>query len=143
MNGHDIDHEARLQAKAEAAERAGAPPGGNAAVDRYRLVLRALREPLAQQLPAGFAAQVARRITLPEERSSLEDWLTSVALLGVGITGLAFMQPVMASVLASMHVALPPVPWHLLGVAAAAVAMAWLVDRAATRWKHSHSSPSL
>lgn len=138
MNGHESERDARLQAQAEAAERAGLAPGGNAAVDRYRLVLRALRQPLDAQLPPGFAAQVAARIAHPEERSSLEDGLLSLLLLGVGAAGLFYLQPVMASVLAGMHVTLPQVPWHLLATAGAAVALAWLVDRVATQWKQQH-----
>lgn len=139
MNTNFDERDARLQAQAEAAERAGLPAGGNAAVDRYRLVMRALRQPTDAQLPAGFAAQVAARIAHPEERSAFEDWLVSVALLAVGIAGLTYLQPVMATVLAGMHVSLPQVPWHLLAAAAAAVAVAWLVDRGASRWKQDHA----
>lgn len=138
MNGYDIEREAALQARAEAAERQGLPPGEGAAVDRYRLVLRALRQPLAAQLPAGFAAQVAARIAHPEDKASVEDWLISLVLLAVGVTGLAYLQPVMASVLASMHVSLPRVPWPLLAAAGAALAVAWAVDRGAAQWKHHH-----
>jgi hypothetical protein len=142
MNGHEWDEdysrEAQLQAQADAAERQGLPPGGDPAVDRYRLVVRALRTPLAIELPADFAAQLARRIALPEERHSLEDGLLSLLLLGIGITGLAYLQPVLASVLEGMHVSLPRVPWPLLVAASAAVAVAWLVDRSATLWKQQH-----
>ena len=138
MNGHEIEREARLQAMAEAAERQGLPAGADPAVDGYRLVMRALRMPLAHALPADFAARVARRVALPEERHALEDGLLSLLLLGVGITGLVYLQPVMAGVLASMHVDLPRVPWPLLVAAAAAVSVAWLVDRGATHWKHHH-----
>jgi hypothetical protein len=141
MNEFDVEREARLQAEAEAAERQGLPAGASPTVDRYRLVLRALRQPLDMQLPAGFAAQVAARIAHPEERASVEDWLTSLVLLAVGVTGLAYLQPVMASVLASMHVSLPPVPWPLLGAAGAAVIVAWAVDRGATQWKQHHPTP--
>ena len=135
---HDDANDARRQAQAEAAERQGLPPGGDPAIDRYRLVMRALRMPLALDLPAGFAAQVAARIVPAEERNALEDGLLSLLLLGIGITGLAYLQPVLASVLESMHVSLPTVPWPLLGAAGAAVAVAWLVDRGATLWKQHH-----
>jgi len=144
MNGHErndeLQREASLQAQAEAAERQGLPHGANPAVDRYRLVLRALRAPLAIDLPADFAARVARRIAPPEERHALEDGLLRLLLLGIGITGLFYLQPVLATVLDSMHVSLPRVPWPLLVAAAAAVAVAWLVDRGATHWKQQHGS---
>jgi hypothetical protein len=139
MSTNMDERDARLQAQAEAAERAGLGASGNAGVDRYRLVLRALRQPLEAQLPAGFAAQVAARVAHPEERTAFEDWLVSVALLALGVTGLFYLQPVMATVLAGVHVSLPPVPWHLLAAAAAAVAVAWLVDRGASRWKQDHA----
>jgi len=122
------DHDARLQDAAERAERLGLAPGANPAVDRYRLVMRAMRQPLAAQLPADFAARIAARIVLPEERGSVEDWLVSVLLLAVGVAGLLYLQPVMADVLASMHFALPKVPWPLLVASGIAVAVALAVD---------------
>jgi hypothetical protein len=61
-------------------------------------------------------------------------------LLGIGITGLVYLQPVLATVLESMHVSVPRVPWPLLVAAGAAVAVAWLVDRGATHWKQHHGS---
>lgn len=131
----NTDRDARLQDVAERAERQGLAAGGDAAVDRYRLVMRALRRPLAVQLPADFAARVAARIVLPEERGSVEDWLVSIVLLGVGVAGLFYLQPVMAGVLASVHFALPKVPWPLLVAGAIAIGVAWAVDHGAAHLK--------
>lgn len=135
IDSGNADRDARLQAEAERAERMGLPPGGSAAVDRYRLVMRALRQPLAVQLPADFAARMAARIVMPDERGSLDDWLVSVLLLAVGVAGLVYLQPVMAQVLASVHFAMPKVPWPLLAAGGIAVGVAWAVDRGAAQLK--------
>ena len=135
IESFNAGRDARLQAEAERAERNGLAPGANAGVDRYRLVMRALRQPLAVQLPADFAARMSARIVLPEERGSVEDWLVSVLLLAVGGTGLFYLQPVMADVLASMHFALPSIPWPLLLAGAIALGVAWAVDRSAAHFK--------
>jgi hypothetical protein len=145
MNGHE-EFDARLQAQAELAERQGLPAGGHPAVDRYRLVMRALRQPLAVQLPADFAARVAAKIAFPEERSSFEDWAISLLLLGVGVAGLFYVQPLLAGVMDALQIAmpaLPDVPWPLLGAAAASLAVAWVVDQGASRWKRDHGHPAL
>ncbi len=133
-SGHG-NHDARLQDAAERAERLGLAPGADAAVDRYRMVLRALRQPLAVQLPADFAARMSARIVLPEERGSAEDWLVSVLLFAVGGSGLFYLQPVMAEVLASMNFRLPSVPWPLVLAGGIAIAVAWAVDRGAAQFK--------
>ena len=135
IESFNAGRDARLQAEAERAERNGLAPGANAGVDRYRLVMRALRQPLAVQLPADFAARVSARIVLPEERGSVEDWLVSVLLLAVGVAGLLYLQPVMAEVLASMNFRLPSVPWPLLLAGGVAMGVAWAVDQGAARFK--------
>ena len=66
MNVHDREHEARLQAEAEAAERQQLPPAANPAVNEYRLVMRALRQPPPRATAGGFrrargAARAVRR----------------------------------------------------------------------------------
>ena len=133
---HQDGHDARLQDDAERAERLGLPAGADPAVDRYRLVMRALRQPLAAQLPAGFATRLAARVVQPEERGSREDWLVSIALFCVGAAGLFYLQPVMAAVLAGMHFNLPRVPWPLLAGGAVAIGVAWALDRGAARFRH-------
>ncbi len=131
--------DAQLQAQAQRAEQMGLAPGGNPGVDRYRLVLRALRMPLAEHLPADFAQRVAAKIVQPEDRGSVEDFLTTLGLLGMGIAGLAYMQPVMASVLQRMHFHFPTVPVPLLVAGGIGIAVAWLLDRGVAMRKHAHA----
>ena len=137
MNSPDLDRQARLQLQAEQAERQRLPARGDSELDAYRLVIRALRQPLAAQLPADFAARVAKRIELPEDKSSLEDWLVTVLLLGMAVGGLIYMQPVMATVVSRLQFdlpSLPSLPWPLLGAAIASVGVAWALDRGAAGW---------
>ena len=96
MNMHERERDESLQAEAEAAERLQLPPGGNAVVNEYRLVMRALRQPIAEGLPADFAARVARRMMFAEERGSFEDWMISVLMLLMAAVGLYFIQPLLA-----------------------------------------------
>lgn len=141
MSNHEIDQQvleqqARLQAQAELAERQKLPPGGDPALDRYRLVIRALNQPLAAQLPADFAARVAARVGFSEERSSLEDWLMTGLMLVLAVAGLFYIRPVMASILGQFHFQLPSLPWPLLVAASASVAVAWALDRGAFGDRH-------
>ena len=133
MNSNDIDREARLQAAAEAAERLGLPAGNDPEVDRHRAVIRALSRPLALQLPADFAARVAQRIGFAEEKSSIEDWLVTGLLLAVGVIGLVYMQPVIALVLQRVPIEVPALPWPMIAATLAGIAVAWIVDRGASR----------
>jgi hypothetical protein len=55
------DREWRLQERALREERIAAADSGDAEVEAYRKVVRALREPLPEALPPDFAAQVAAR----------------------------------------------------------------------------------
>lgn len=55
------EHEWALQERALDAERRGDPPSGDARVDRYRAVARALREPVVPLLPPDFARRVATK----------------------------------------------------------------------------------
>jgi hypothetical protein len=130
MNMHDREHEERRQAEAEAAERAQLPPGADPAVNEYRLVLRALRQPPnVVGLPMDFAARVARRAIYAEERGSIEDWIITGLMLGLAVGALVFLQPLAAKIVAAFHFSLPSVPWPLLSATALAVAAAWAVDQ--------------
>jgi hypothetical protein len=129
MNMHERERDERLQAEAEAAERLQLPPGGNAVVNEYRLVMRALRQPIADGLPADFAARVARRMMFAEERGSFEDWMISVLMLLMAAVGLYFIQPLLADVAAMFQLPLPALPWPLLGAAALAIVVAWAIDQ--------------
>ena len=141
MSKQYLDEQARLQQLAEQAERQRLPAGGDPSVDAYRLVIRALREPLRMELPADFAKRVAARAAVPEESSRLEDWLMSLLLLVLAGGGLFFVAPVMAGVASQLHIHMPTVPWHLLAAAAASIVVAWALDRSAITWRqrtHSH-----
>jgi len=129
MNTRDRELEEKLQAEAEAAEKASLPPGSNAAVNEYRLVVRALQQPPFMGLPQDFAARVARRVIYAEERGSFEDWVVTGLLLGLAAGAMYYLQPLLAKVVGSFHMQMPNVPWPLLFGAAIAVGAAWLVDQ--------------
>jgi hypothetical protein len=130
MNMHEREHEERRQAEAEAAERARLPPGADPAVNEYRLVLRALRQPPGVAgLPMDFAARVARRAIYAEERGTIEDWIITGLMLALAVGALVFLQPVMAKIVGAFHISLPQVPWPLLLATAFAVAAAWAVEQ--------------
>ena len=141
MSKQTIEEQARLQQLAEQAERQRLPASDDASVDSYRLVIRALRQPLRLDLPSDFAARVAARVVVPEENSRLEDWLMSLLLLVLAGGGLFYVAPVMAGVASQLHIHMPTVPWHLLAAAAVSIAVAWALDRGAIGWRqrtHAH-----
>ena len=130
MNLHDREQEARLQAEAEAAERLQLPPAANPAVNEYRLVVRALRQPPSVAgLPMDFAARVARRAIFAEERGSFEDWFVTGLMLAMAVGALYYLQPLAANIFASFDMKLPSVPWPLLVATALAVGAAWAVEQ--------------
>jgi hypothetical protein len=135
----DNTPDARLPAAADQAERLQQPASGDAALDRYRLVLRALRQEPAERLPADFAAKVAARVLRTEEKGSVEDWLMTGLLFALGVAGLVYMQPVVAGMMQRLHVELPSLPWPWLAATLAGVVVAWLVDRAASRIESRHA----
>jgi hypothetical protein len=59
---HFDEREWRLQERALREERLASADSGDAGVEAYRHVVRALREPLPEALPADFAAGVAKRV---------------------------------------------------------------------------------
>jgi hypothetical protein len=134
MNHHDREADSRLQARAEQAEQQRIPASGDPALDGYRLVIRALKQPPAAQLPANFATKIAAAIPEAKETHSLEDWLMTLLLLVMAVAGLVYVQPVMASLSAQFRVNIPTLPWPLLGAAAVSVALAWALDRGAMNW---------
>jgi hypothetical protein len=80
--GSDFDSEReqrewQAQETATRGERAGSAAPGDASVEQYRLIARALRTPRIDAIPLDFAAQTAAR-ALREERlanETLEIWL--------------------------------------------------------------------
>ena len=128
------DREARRQAEALQAERLGLP-SGDPLLDRERLLLRALRTPPAERLPADFAAQVAARARRLESRAGVEDWVATLLLGGMGIGALYYLMPVMVKLLRPLfaQMALPTLPWPMLVATAVAIGVAWAVDQGALR----------
>jgi anti-sigma factor RsiW len=90
---HDdaVEREWALQEQALRAERLGLDPRGDATLQRYRAVAHALRQPLDENLPPDFAAQMAAQVQQPRAADmQLELWLSGVllGLLGVAMLGL-------------------------------------------------------
>ena len=135
MNNRDLAQQAQLQLQAELAERQRLTPSGDPQLDSHRLVIRALRQAPALQLPPDFAARIAAKVAAGEQSSSLEDWLLTLLMLMLAVTGLIYVQPVLANVISHFHVGLPTLPWRLLVVAAGSMATVGLLDRAATGWR--------
>ena len=133
----EMDREARRQAAASEAERLGLPPG-DPALDRERLLLRALRRAPAEQLPPDFARQVALRAQRLESRAGAEDWLATLLLGGMGIGAMVYLMPFLVAVLRPLRLqlALPDLPWPMLVATAVAIGVAWAVDQGATRLEH-------
>lgn len=135
MNNRELSREEQLQLQAELAERQGLPASGDPQLDSHRLVIRALRQAPALQLAPDFAARMAAQVAAGEQASSVEDWLLTLLLLVLAVTGLIFVQPVMANVISHLHVSVPTLPWRLLVAAALSMAMVGILDRAATGWR--------
>lgn len=79
----------QAQERALREERAGLPmDASDARVAQYRLLVRALRTPAMEPLPADFAAQVLRRVEADAGRGDrIERWLLNA--LGLALAGLA------------------------------------------------------
>jgi len=129
MNIDRHENDARLQALAEQAEREGRAAGADPQLDRYRLVARALRQPLMHSLPGDFTAQVMARIGHAEQRSGFEDGATTVLLLVMAVAGLLVMQPFVGVIVSQFQVSMPNLPWAQLVGSALCIGAAWLVDR--------------
>jgi hypothetical protein len=129
MNPQELERQEKLQAAAERAEREGLP-AGDPQVDAYRLVWRALKQPLPIALSADFAQQVARKLQMREEAAGLEQWLTNLLLITMAVGAAIFALPPLAATLAPVLRAtvVQPMPWSLLFVAALGMAAVWLAD---------------
>jgi len=140
MNTNDVDRDMRLQVEAERAEREGLPAGRDPRVDRYRLVMRALRQPLEPRLPADFDSRVAE-LALQRDGDGFEDLLVSLLLLAMGIGALLFVGPSLAKMAQSIvNISLPQLPWHSAVMAGICIGVVWAVDRLLTLqgWKRTH-----
>lgn len=80
----------QAQERALREERAGLPmDAGDARVAQYRLLVRALRAPAMEPLPADFAAQVVRRVEADAALGDrLERWLLNGLILGLAVLAL-------------------------------------------------------
>ena len=131
MNANDQDM--RLQDEAERAEREGLPAGRDPRVDRYRLIVRALRLPLEPRLPADFDTHVAG-LALRRDGDGIEDLLVSLLLLAMGVGALLFVGPSLAKMMQAMvSITLPPLPWHQAVIAAICIGVVWAIDQGWTR----------
>ena len=132
MNTNDLDIHA--QNEAERAEREQAAVSGDPRVDRYRLIVRALRQPLHPQLSADFAARVAAAAEQREHIDGFEDWLIVGLLFVMGIGGLLFVGPTLENIAHTMiSIALPPLPWRQVTMAVLCIGIVWAIDKAASR----------
>ena len=135
MNAND--HEARIQAEAERAEREGLASGGDPRVDRYRLVMRALRQPLEPQLPADFASRVSAIALHRDRGEGLEEWIVVFLMLAMGVGALVFVGPALASMIHTVvNVQLPPLPWHQVVMASVCIGVVWAIERGLMRVRH-------
>lgn len=86
------EREWALQERAFDAERRGEPADGEARLQRYRAVARALREPIVPALPMDFARVVARRARVDAELSGRFELRFAVAMLALlGLAGLFWL----------------------------------------------------
>ena len=131
MNPHELQQQEKLQDAAERAERERLP-AGDPQIDAYRLVWRALKQPLPISLPADFAQQVVRRLQMREEAAGLEQWLTNFLMVTLAVAAAYFALPPLAATLAPMlrATAAQPMPWSLIFVAALGMVAVWLTDAA-------------
>ena len=79
----DREHEWQAQERALQQERSGLPDSADPRVARYRLIARALRQPLPDALPADFARRIAAQVETPalDTRLELRSQIALVALL--------------------------------------------------------------
>jgi hypothetical protein len=112
--GARAEREWQNQERALRLERNGAAARGDSSVDRYRLIVRALRDPPLDPLPLGFAADTAARAerdSAPQDR--FEAWLEHGLLTLLGIAAVAALGLVGAPAL------------EMLGTAVGSGALGW------------------
>lgn len=77
------EREWQAQERALQAERLGLDPSnGDERVRRYRLLARALREPMPHALPADFARRMAARVAAAPARAGADDSRLEFVLIG-------------------------------------------------------------
>lgn len=145
------EDERLMQELAEQAERGRLPATGDAQVDQYRVVVRALRQPLPLGLPDDFSARVMQRIHVREQRSAREDLIVALVLMALAMLGLALAYPYLLDGIAQLRGHVPMadglaaqvqqtvarVPWSMLGVAGIGIGAALTFER----WLGRSSAP--
>ena len=119
---------ARLQQAAEQAERQGSPPG-DADVDAYRLVIRAVRQAPMPAMAEDFAARIASRLGPGAEPAGIEDGVVILLLLGMALGGGGYFMPKLWPMLSSLPISLPHLSWQWIIAAALAISLAWAIDK--------------
>lgn len=140
MNARDSspfdDRERLAQAQAEHAERSGLAAGGDARLDRYRFIIRALRQPLPPQLPADFAVRVADLAQQRAREDRWEDWLVMALLLAMGVTGLLFAAPVLAQAGQALgDLGMLNLPWRQFVLGGLGIGVVAALERGWLRWR--------
>lgn len=141
MNSMQHERELRKQELAEAAERSAAAGTGDPDVEAYRRVIRAARQPLADQLPVDFAERVAGLAHADEEVGFLDRGLPMIAagiLLIAGVFSSAGMLggALEGATAAMSSLGLEQVPWSMLLPAGLALGLAAVSEKViAARWR--------
>ncbi|MGH8079123.1 MAG: hypothetical protein ACREP7_01020 [Lysobacter sp.] len=118
-----------LQERAQRDERAGSPMSeADPRLAQYRLLTRALRAPVMEPIPYGFAEQVARRaqaVAIGSDR--LERYLQQLLLAALLIAGVAMVWTSSASWLPALQAQLPQgsLSWGALAGACCLLTWGW------------------
>ncbi|MEJ7746941.1 MAG: hypothetical protein WKF61_09355 [Luteimonas sp.] len=84
----ELEWQAQERALREERERSGVPPT-DSRIAEYRLIARALRQPLPDLLPADFARDLAARVGHVPLDTRLERWLMRLLVGAMVMSGLA------------------------------------------------------
>lgn len=124
-----MEREWQLQERAQREERAGAPMAADdPRLAQYRLLTRALRAPVMEPIPLGFAEQVARRaqaVAITNDR--VERYLQQLLLGALVVAGVWFAWSSSAGWLPGMLRGLPhgALSWGPVVAACCAVTWGW------------------
>jgi hypothetical protein len=135
-NGPLDEREWEAQERALQAEATGAAVGQDPLVARYRVVARALRQPMPPALPANFAQMMAARVGRAPLDLRVERTLTGALTLLLLASALVVAALYGGQWLRASLALLPPLSstaldWVLAG--AAGVAMSWALSAFARR----------
>ncbi|MGO1070252.1 hypothetical protein [Lysobacter sp. CA199] len=129
-----IAREWQLQERAQRDERAGAPMAeADPRLAQYRLLTRALRAPVMEPIPYGFAEQIARRVEAAAVGNDRVERYLQQLLLGVLVVlGVGMAWSTAASWLPSVQAPLQQLPQGSLtwgALAGACCLLTWGWDR--------------